>query len=126
MESRMIEIRNKVFNRVKNKDIFEFGDIAREEYYYCVGRSIAILNKYSVFKENITKYLNARDVSNLKFLKRNLLKSYMRDFLNTIEEYSMEWNIIAVTYSYEPDSYEEADKDILLYGYLDIYKHIND
>lgn len=126
MESRMIEIRNKVFNRVKNKDIFEFGDITREEYYYCVGRSISILNKYSVFKESITKYLNCRNIENLKLLKLNLFESYTRNPLKSIEAYSMEWNIIAVTYSYEPDSYEKDDKQVLIYGYLDIYKHIND
>lgn len=119
LENKMIEIRKKVLERAKNEDITECGDITREEYYYCVGRSIAILQKHSIYKENINKFFCTSNTEVLKNYKRALLKKYLKDFINFTERYSMEWNIVAVTYSYDPEAYTEEDKDILMFGYAD-------
>lgn len=120
MESKMIKIREKVLERVSNENIYECGEeITREEYYYCVGKSIAILQKHSAGKNDISKFLCTSSVKVLKDYKMALVKKHLEDFLNFTTRYSVDWNIVTVTFGYEPDSYTEEDKDILIFGYVD-------
>ncbi len=123
MGSKMVEIRNKAFEIVKHEDILEAGEITREVYFYCLGKSLHILQKHTRYKEPINKYLNAASIEVLKDYKRNLIKKYMNEFVERNERNGVEWNIVALTYSYNPDSYTEEDKDILMFGYLDTSKY---
>ena len=120
--NKMYEIREKVINRAKNKDIFEAGDITREEYYYSVGRTLDWLQRGLLdkrYRENIAPMLNTSNVEILKKLKLKMFKKYMKYFFANTYVGSLPYNMAAISFSYEPDSYTKEDKKILEFGYLD-------
>lgn len=120
MSNEFVEIKNKVFEKIIHEDITEIDNVTRQEYFYCIGRSIRILESGSKFKrERINKYLNAKSMELLKKYKRELLKKNMNTFVSLNKRYGPAWNVILLTYANEFEGYEEADKDILMFGYLD-------
>lgn len=120
--NKMYEIREKVINRAKNKDIFEAGGITREEYYYSIGRTLDWLQRGLLdkgYRENIAPILNTSNVEVLKKLKLKMFKKNMKYFFTNTYVGSLPYNIAAISFSYEPDSYTKEDKKILEFGYLD-------
>lgn len=120
MSNELIEIKNKVFEKIIHEDITEIDNVTRQEYFYCIGRSIRILESGSKYKrEKINKYLNAKSMEILKKYKRELLKKNMNTFVSLHKRYGPAWNVILLTYANEFEGYDEEDKNILMFGYLD-------
>lgn len=122
INNKMYEIREKVINRAKNKDIFEAGEITREEYYYSIGRTLDWLQrglKDKRYRENIAPILDTSNVEVLKKLKLKMFKKYIEYFFIHTYAGSLPYNIAAISFSYEADSYTKEDKKILEFGYLD-------